>query len=432
MTTLKDYEKVVGTEVIDELFRLGGRLSHKKVVHVNETKVWGGVAEILNKLVPFLNETGIEAKWELIEGGEDFWFATKSFHNALHGANVPITSKMFDDYLRTNQENAKLLDLDDADFVVVHDPQPAALIQHFPNRRGKWIWRCHIDVSTPQPRVWEFLRPFISQYDAAVFHIDGFAKKDLFIRQFIIPPSIDPLSDKNRDISELESDLTLQKYGISLEKPIISQIGRFDRLKDPEGVVKVYQQLRKPGAVLDVHRLFQGADVIDATRLSKEQIDCQLILAGGVTDPDSEEIYQRLRKLAEGDKNVHLLNLPAFSDLDINALQRSSNVVLQKSLKEGFALTVTEALWKARPVIGGNTGGIPLQVIDGVNGFLVNSIEQCVERVRFLLKNPRKAEDMGKAGKEHVRRNFIITRHVRDHLLMYLTLELIPTKLKQL
>jgi len=432
MTTLKDYEPIVGSEVIDELYELGARLSHKKVVHINETKVWGGVAEILNKLIPYLNEAGVETEWEIIKGGEGFWFATKSFHNALHGVNVPITSRMFDDYLRTNEENAKLLDLNDADFVVVHDPQPAALIQHFPKRRGKWIWRCHIDVSTPQPSVWEFLKPFISQYDAAVFHVNSFAKKDLFIRQFIIPPSIDPLSEKNRDLTEEEVDRVLQKYGITREKPIISQIGRFDRLKDPEGVVKVYQRIKRPGAVVDVHRLFQGAGVVDVTSLSRQPIDCKLLLVGGVTDPDSERIFRGLGKLIEGDKDVHLLDLPAFSDLEINALQRSSDIVLQKSLKEGFALTVTEALWKAKPVIGGKTGGIPLQVIDGVDGFLVDSIDQCVDRVRLLLENRRRAEDMGKAGKEHVRRNFLITRHVRDHLLLYLTLDLIPSKLVQL
>jgi len=434
MVNLKEYEEVAGAKVIDEIIGLGEKLHGKRVVHINSTKVGGGVAEILQRLIPLLNESGMKAEWQVIRGNEEFFYVTKSFHNALHGANLPVTQRMLDTYLKTNEENAGLLDLNDADFVVVHDPQPAALIEHFPRRRGKWIWRCHIDVSTPSIKVWEFLKTFISKYDAAVFHIDKFAKKDFMIRQFIIPPSIDPLSEKNRDLSSEEVGPVLEKFNIGLKKPIISQIGRFDHLKDPEGVVKVYRQLKNPGAALEFHRLFRGDIVFDATRIGREEIDCQLVLAGGLAsdDPEGQKVFQNVQRMVKGDPDAHILILPPEANLEINALQRSSKVVLQKSLKEGFALTVSEALWKERPVIGGNTGGIPLQIINGFNGFLVNSIEEAVERTRFLLRHPLKAQEMGKAGKEYVRKNFLITRHVRDYLMLYLTLELIPEKLIQL
>ncbi|MEM3737352.1 MAG: glycosyltransferase [Candidatus Bathyarchaeia archaeon] len=431
--TLKDYEGIVGAKVIEEIMSLGERLRGRKVIHINSTRVGGGVAEILQRLIPLLNESGMEAEWQVITGDEEFFHVTKSFHNALHGMRVAITNKMLESYIRNNEENAKLLDLDDADFVVIHDLQPAALIEHFPKRRGKWIWRCHIDVSTPNPRVWEFLKHFISQYDAAVFHVEKFAKKDLLIRQFIIPPSIDPLSEKNREIPSETVGMVLEKFHINHEKPVICQIGRFDHLKDPEGVVKVYQQVKRPDAVIDIQRLIRGGELLDATQLGKRGIDCQLILAGGLAadDPEGQEVFRNVQKLVKGDRDAHILLLPAGADLEINALQRASSVVLQKSLKEGFALTVSEALWKGKPVIGGSAGGIPLQIINGVNGFLVNSIGEAAERARFLLKHPQKAREMGEVGREYVKRNFLITRHVRDYLMLYLTLELIPEKLVQ-
>jgi trehalose synthase len=341
---------------------------------------------------------------------------------------------MLDHYLKVNAKNAQqMADLGEADFVIVHDPQPAALIKHFPKRRGKWIWRCHIDVSTPNLRVWDFLKIFVSQYDAAVFHIDKFAKKDLLVRQFIVPPSIDPLSPKNIEINVDDIDKNLSKHGIKKNKPIISQIGRFDRLKDPAGVVKVYKSVKNPGEVVDVFGFFTGGEILDLTRVVKKRIDCQLVLAGGLAtdDPEGQEVYQEVARMAEGDKGIRILVLPPFADIDINVIQRASQVVLQKSLKEGFALTVSEALWKGTPVVGGNAGGIPLQIIDGINGFLVNNIEEAADRVRFLLMNAQKAKEMGNAGREHVKKNFLITRHVRDHLLIYLTLELIPRKLIQ-
>jgi trehalose synthase len=435
MPSLWDYEKIVGADVINEIMALGDRLAGRRVIHINSTKVGGGVAEILQKLIPLLKECKLDIEWRVIEGDDKFFRITKDFHNALHGADLEISQEMLDHYLEVNMKNAEQMeDLSEADFVVIHDPQPAAMIKHFPKRKGKWIWRCHIDVSTPNVRVWEFLKTFVSQYNAAVFHIDKFAKKDLLIRQFIIPPSIDPLSPKNIEISADDIDRILLKHGIKRKKPIISQIGRFDRLKDPAGVVSMYKSVKNPGEVVDVFRLFRDDDFLDLTRAVKKRIDCQLLLAGGLAkdDPEGQEVYQEVVKMIEDDKDIKILILPPFADIDINAIQRASHVVLQKSLKEGFALTVSEALWKGTPVVGGNTGGIPLQIINGVNGFLVNSIEEAADRVRFLLMNPQKAKEMGKAGREHVRKNFLMTRYVRDHLLMYLTLELIPRKLIQL
>ncbi len=435
MPRLDDYISVAGEEAVNEIRELGERLAGAKVVHVNSTRVGGGVAEILEKLTPLLKDSGVDAEWLVIKGDEKFFKVTKDFHNALHGASAHIKREMLEYYLEVNKQNAEEMNvLNEADFVVIHDPQPAALIKYFPKRKGKWVWRCHIDVSTPNPQVWGFLEEFIKQYDAAVFHVDKFAKKDLMIRQFIVPPSIDPLSPKNREMKIEEVREILRRHGLNVKKPIISQIGRFDKLKDPEGVVKVYQHLKHPEGVVDFGRFLRGGDLFDITHLANERVDCQLLLAGGLAadDPEGEEVYRSVLQQAGDDKDVHILILPPQADVYINAMQRGSSVVLQKSLKEGFALTVSEALWKGTPVVGGNTGGIPLQIIDGVNGFLVNSVEEAAARVRFLLKNPKKAEEMGGAGVEHVRRNFIITRQVRDHLLIYLTLKYIPRKLVQL
>lgn len=427
MVKLIEYEKIVGTNVVNEIITLGEKLQNKNVVHISSTKTGGGVAEILQRLVPLLNDVKVDAEWHVIKGDENFFHITKNLHNALHGANIHITPEMLNLYLKTNEENANLLDLNDADFVVVHDPQPAALIECFPKRKGKWIWRCHIDISTPNPKVWDFLKIYIAKYDAVVFHIEKFAKKDLMIRQYIIPPSIDPLSEKNRDLNREEIISVLERFHINSKKPIISQIGRFDHLKDPEGVVKVYHQIKKPLEPIGIPAV---KDRTKVAPLKLKESDCQLILAGGMAsdDPEGQKVFQDVQKLVLGDKDAHLIILPPEANLEINALQRASNIILQKSLKEGFALTVSEALWKEKPVLGGNTGGIPLQIIDHINGYLVNSIEEAAKRARFLLKNAQKAREMGKAGKEHVRKNFLITRHVKDHLLLYLTLLGLPPK----
>jgi trehalose synthase len=431
---LSNYTDIAGEEAIEEIRRLGESLSGKKVVHINSTKIGGGVAEILQRLIPLLRDVGVDAEWKTIEGKNDFFKITKKIHNALHGINVPITNEMLESYIRTNKENANQLDLDDADFVIVHDPQPAALINHFPNRKGKWIWRCHIDLSTPDPKVWEFLKTHVSKYDAAVFHIEQFTKRDLPIKQFVIPPSIDPLSEKNRDLTNAEIESVLKSFDIDTEKPIISQIGRFDSLKDPQGVLKVHQHLRNHKFFSEIYHLLKNGLKTDVIQSRKTEIDCQLILAGGLPhdDPEGLQVCKDLQKKIGKNRDAHILCKPHFSDLEINALQRASKIILQKSWKEGFGLTISEALWKSKPVIGGNTGGIPLQIINGKTGFLVNSVEEAAEKTKYLLKNPQKAEEMGKNGKEHVRQNFIITKQVMNHLILYLKLETIPAKIVQI
>ncbi|MHA2105875.1 MAG: glycosyltransferase [Candidatus Hodarchaeales archaeon] len=422
--TLREYKKIVGSEVLNEIFAISEALNGKKVVHLNSTRVGGGVAEILHKLIPLLREAKIDAEWRVIQGNTEFYKITKDFHNALHGSNLPITHEMVNQYLEINQKNAESYpELNDADFVVVHDPQPAALINYFPDRKGKWIWRCHIDVSSPSSMVWNFFKNIISQYNAVVFHEDSFTKKDLMIRQFIVPPSIDPLSSKNKDISEEEVQKHLEDNNIHTNKLILTQIGRFDRLKDPNGVIKMFQALKTNTNMAS--ESLQLNNNLSITTYKTENFDCQLILAGGLAadDPEGIEVYQDVVNNSKDLKDVHILQKPYFDDLEINAMQRASYLVLQKSLREGFGLTVSEALWKGIPVIGGNTGGIPLQIIHGRNGFLVNSIEEATEAARFLLNDPKRAVKMGKIGKEHIRKYFLITRHVRDHLLIYLTLQ---------
>ncbi len=440
MSNLNNYKDIAGEKAIQDIKSLGEKLNGKKVIHINSTKIGGGVAEILQRLIPLMKDAGIDAEWKTIEGNDEFYKVTKKMHNALHGVIVPITQEMLESYDNTNRNNAEQLDLDDADFVIVHDPQPAALIKYFPNRKGKWIWRCHIDLTTPYATIWEYLKSFISEYDAAVFHIQQLAKKDLEIKKFIIPPSIDPISDKNRDLTDNEIESVLKSYDINRQKPIITQIGRFDTLKDPHGVVKMHQLLRSHKFFVEIYHLLKNArsrkNGLPQNNIhsGNPEVDCQLILAGGLAhdDPEGLQVCQDLQKSIGKNRDVHILCKEHFSDLEINALQRASNIILQKSWKEGFGLTVSEALWKSKPVIGGNTGGIPQQIIDGENGFLVNTVQEASKKTKYLLRNPEKAEEMGKKGREHVRKNFIITKQVMNHLLLYLTLDTIPGKLVQI
>jgi trehalose synthase len=391
-----DYEPFVGKKAIEELIVLAEKIKGKSIQHVNSTYIGGGVAEILNRLVPLLKNLGIESRWDVIKGDESFFKATKSFHNALHGGQTEINKEMFESYLKWNQVNASEMNFD-SDIVFIHDPQPAALIKS--RKKGKWIWRCHVDLSNPDPKVWGFLKEYIKAYDASIFSTPSFAREDLQIRQFLVPPSIDPLSDKNIELPEEKVFEVLEKYDISPEKPIITQISRFDQLKDPTGV-------------------------IDAYKMVKKYIDCQLVLAGGLAqdDPEGVEVYQECKRKAEGDEDIHILLLPP-ADLIINALQRASTVVLQKSKKEGFGLTVAEALWKKKPVVASATGGIPLQVKNGLTGFLVRSIEGAAYKIRYLFRNPEFARKLGENGREHVRHNFLLTRHLRDYLLIILAIE---------
>lgn len=398
---LKEYSSIVGEDEIDHILQLAKPLRKKRVVHVNSTRLGGGVAEILYKLVPFMNELGIKTDWEVIEGNEQFYICTKSFHNGLQGGSVEISDELHKNYENTNKKNSELLKdkLLDADIVFIHDPQPAPLLNYTPERRGKWIWRCHIDVSKPDRTIWKYLRNFVSGYDASVFSIADFAQP-LPHTQYLIPPSIDPLSNKNIELEEVEVHGVADKFGIDRSRPIMLQVSRFDRFKDPVGVIKAYKLTKKFLPSL------------------------QLVIAGGTADDDPEgaEVLSEVHEAANGDEDIHILLLPPDAHRTINALQRLANIVLQKSIKEGFGLTVTESLWKGKPVIGGDTGGIRLQVINHHTGFCVNTPEGAALRIRYLLHNPEKMKEMGKNAREFVRDNFLITRHLREYLILMVKL----------
>ncbi len=389
------YSEIVGGDVIDHLRQLSEPLKGMKVVHVNSTKVGGGVAEILHRLIPLKRELGIDASWEVITGSDEFYHCTKSFHNALQGNPVNVSSRLLDEFERTNAENAEALrdKLEDADFVFIHDPQPVVLLQNTPDRRGKWVWRCHIDASRPYRPIWKYLKKFVEAYDASIFSLAEFAQS-LPHLQYLIPPSIDPLSEKNVELDPHEVDLVRDTYGIDPDRPTAVQISRFDRFKDPIGVIQAYKLAKQfaPGL--------------------------QLVLAGGgaTDDPEGSAVLEEVRAAADDDPDVHVLLLPGDAHRTVNALQRAADIVVQKSIKEGFGLTVTEGMWKGKPVIGGDTGGIRLQVVNHHTGFLVNTPEGAALRIRYLLHNRVKLEEMGAKAKEFARENFLLTRHLREYL----------------
>ncbi len=392
---LEAYAQAAGEDVVDHLRQLARALKGMKVVHVNSTRMGGGVAEILHKLVPLMNELGIETTWEVITGDDEFYQCTKSFHNGLQGNRIDVPEAQLRHFEEVNAANAEKLRpaLEEADVVFIHDPQPVALLRHFPKRRGKWVWRCHIDISHPYRQVWRFLRQFVIEYDASIFSLPAFAQS-LPHPQFLIPPSIDPLSDKNMDLPRDEIDSVYGRFEIDRERPMVLQVSRFDRFKDPLGVIQSY-------------------------KLAKRFLpSLQLVLAGGsaTDDPEGEVVLSEVREAVADDTDIHVLLLPPDANRTINALQRVADIVTQKSLREGFGLTVTEALWKGKPVIGGNTGGIRLQVVNHHTGFLVNTPEGAALRIRYLLHNPEKLTAMGAKSREFVRQNFLLTRHLREHL----------------
>jgi trehalose synthase len=398
---LENFARIAGREVIDQLQQLANLLKGKRIVHVNSTREGGGVAEILTKLVPLSNALGIKTDWEVIEGNQAFFHCTKQFHNGLQGVKIKYSESMIKDYENTNIENAERLRplLTDADIVMIHDPQPAALLDLCPNRRGKWIWRCHIDISHPFRPVWQYLRKHVSKYDASVFSLASF-ERSLPHPQFIIPPCIDPLSEKNVNLKEKEIREVRKRFKLDPQRPVILQVSRFDRFKDPLGVIEAYNIARKFISPL------------------------QLVLAGGgaIDDPEGEEVLQEVKAAAADDPDIHILLLPPDSHRTINGLQRASDIVLQKSVKEGFGLTVTEAMWKGKPVIGGNAGGIRLQVVNHHTGFLVNSPEGAALRIRYLLSHPEKNEEMGNKARAFVQENFLLTRQLREYLTMMVVL----------
>jgi trehalose synthase len=396
--TLNDYEPIVGGEVIGQLQRLAERLGPRRLVHVNSTRSGGGVAEILSRAVPLLNQVGLEVQWEVIQGDQDFFEVTKSFHNALQGEDVRLNQSLLEHYENINRENARKFTWE-ADFVMVHDPQPAWLINEMRPRAKHWIWRCHIDVSRPNRKVWKYLREIVSQYDASVFSMAKFAQ-NLPHPQYLIRPSIDPLSEKNRELTKEEVQEVLDRLQIARDKPIILQVSRFDSFKDPLGVIQAFRMVRK-------------------------HTPCKLVLAGGeaTDDPEGPRTLAEVMEAAHGEADIRILLLPPDAHHDINALQRAADIILQKSTREGFGLTVTEAMWKGKPVIGGAVGGIVLQLTDYNTGFLVNSPEGCAFRIRYLLHRPDLAKRMGKLGREFVREHFLITRTIRDYLTLLSLLE---------
>lgn len=396
--SLQEFAAVVGPAVTGELSRLADAVRHLRVQHVNSTSVGGGVAEILTRMVPLLRELGIDTHWDVIKGDREFFDVTKAIHNGLHGTPTEMTEAMTAAFLRTTQMN-----LDEfvpwGDVVFIHDPQPAGLIAARQASRGHWVWRCHIDVSAPDPRVWDFLEPYVVRYDAVVVSMPGFARS-LPVPHYLVAPSIDPISDKNRELPPEAITAVLEGYGIDPSRPIVTQISRFDRLKDPLGVIRAY-------------------------RLARRRQDCQLVLAGGgaTDDPEGATVLQEVREAAGRDPDIHVLELPVFSDIEINALVRGSTVVLQKSLREGFGLTVAEAMWKGKPVIGSAVGGILSTVLHGITGFLVHSPEGAASRIVELLMNPELCRRLGENGRQHVLANFLTTRHIRDYLLLLLALD---------
>jgi trehalose synthase len=390
---LDDYKNIIGTADIDELKFLAQNLKGKTVKMVNSTAVGGGVAEMLNQLVPLLNEVEVKTHWEVITGGNDFFEVTKAFHNALQGSEYELTQHARDIFLMHNEQNRNRIQFSE-DVVVIHDPQPAGLIQNRQKSPRRWVWRCHIDLSNPNPAVWGFLRPFIEQYDAAIFSSQAFTRQ-LPIPQYLFYPCIDPLSEKNKDLEESVVRRVCDEFGIDRSRPIVTQVSRFDRAKDPVGVVQAFKQARK-------------------------FVDCQLVLAGGGAsdDPEGAAVLKEVKEAAGEDPDIIILNLPPWCATEINALQRASTIVVQKSIREGFGLTVTEALWKGKPTIAGAVGGIPNQIIHKLTGVLVHSVEGCAYQMRYLLTHPEFARQLGQNGHEHVKENFLMTTNVRRWLLL--------------
>ncbi len=398
---LESFAAITGPDVVNHLRQLAESLHGAKVIHVNSTRIGGGVAEILEKLVPLFNEVGLDTSWEIISGDADFYQCTKSMHNGLQGNKVNIAAPLLAAYERANQACAEALrtKLTKADFVFIHDPQPAGLLDHFPDRHGKWVWRCHIDASHPYRPVWKYLRGKVCNYDASIFSLPAFAQQ-LPHPQYIIPPSIDPLSDKNIELSQEEVNRVFVQFDLDPARPLLVQVSRYDRFKDPVGVIQAY-------------------------RLAKKFIpDLQLVLAGGEAsdDPEGEAVLAEVREAAGNDQDIHILLLAPDAHRTINALQRAADIVVQKSTREGFGLTVTEGMWKSKPVIGGDTGGIRLQVINYHTGFLVRTPEGAALRIRHLLHNRSRMQEMGRKGKEYVRENFLLTRQIREYLTVLLSL----------
>ncbi len=394
LRSIENYIEVVGREVVADIHRKASRIYDKHVFHLNSTFVGGGVAEILSRLVPMMNDIGVDTGWRILHGNHAFFEVTKKFHNALQGQKTKITEEDLRLYLEVNDEFSGYTHIDH-DCVIVHDPQPMPLIRFF-KKRQPWIWRCHIDISDPSPELWDFMKDYLLRYDVAIISTEEYRKKDLPIEQRVIPPAIDPLSTKNRHIDEKTVAEHIALANIPTDKPLITQVSRMDPWKDPEGVLDVYERVRK-------------------------RVDCRLLFCYELAadDPEGVRIYQKVhRKAHELIKRGDVIFVVGNNDLLVNSIQRFSNVILQKSTREGFGLTVAESLWKGAPVVASAVGGIPSQITDGHNGFLVDPTDYdgCADRVVELLKHPKLGKKLGSNGRESVRERFLVTRLLGDYL----------------
>jgi trehalose synthase len=395
--TLADYTHLVGRSLVEEIRELAEPLQGRRVVHLSATAFGGGVSEILYTLVPLMRDVGLDAEWQVIYGREEFFNATKIMHNALQGNPQDLTEEQWATWSQYNEMNAREL-ARGWDVCVVHDPQPAALYKLVPEKAEGWVWRCHIDVSTPNPGTMERLLPFIEGYPQTLFHVDAYVPAGMNGNVNIVPPAIDPLAPKNMALSLEDAVYVCRQFGIDTDRPMICQVSRFDPWKDPLGVIDAYRIVKA------------------------ERPDVQLALVGSMAsdDPEGWDFYNSTLAHADGDPDIHILNnFNNVGSIEVNAFQSLAQVVIQKSTREGFGLTVSEALWKARPFIGGNVGGIPLQVQNGETGYLVDSVEECAARVGDILDDPALGRSLGLRGKEHVREHFLTPRYLRDYLKIF-------------
>jgi trehalose synthase len=396
--SLGDYASLVSRGLMDEIRRLAEPLAGKRVVHVSATAFGGGVAEINYTLVPLMADAGLAVEWRIIRGAEEFYNVTKAIHNALQGDPRSLTPDEREIFARYNAQNAAELEANAYDYVVIHDPQPAAMIEAFPERTAKWIWRGHIDFSTPNEEVFDVLMPPLLQYDASIFHMREYAPHAALKQVVIWPPAIDPLMPKNMALSPEDAAYIVDQFGIDVERPLLTQVSRFDPWKDPLGVIDAYREVKKRFP------------------------ETQLALVGSMAhdDPEGWEYYNRTVEHADGDPDIYILsNLNNVGAVEVNAFQVHSNVVIQKSIKEGFGLTVTEALWKARPVVAGAVGGIVAQITDGETGWLVGSPHECAQACIEVLRDADEARTRALKGKEYVRRHFLTPRLLRDWLVLF-------------
>ncbi|MDI6854201.1 MAG: glycosyltransferase [Deltaproteobacteria bacterium] len=396
LTQVQDYEPYIGSEAVDRILSKARAFEHLHVANVNSTYYGGGVAELLTSLTLLMNSVGIKTGWRVIQGAPDFFSITKKMHNALQGGEINLTERKCRIYEEVIYENAVRNHLDNHNFVIIHDPQPLPMVYHY-KKRGPWVWRCHVDLTAPNRELWNYLSPMIEKFDAVIFSLKEY-RQNLKTPQLFFLPAIDPFTTINRELSEAEKDERLEHHNIPTDLPLVVQVSRFDRWKDPEGVIRAF-------------------------KLARKEVDATLVLLGNVAtdDPEGPQVYESLLDQQEERTIIKSVQDTAL----VNALQSRATVVLQKSIREGFGLTVAEAMWKGKAVIGGNVGGIRYQIDTGVNGFLVDSVEQAAEKIAWLIRNREKREEMGKKAKETVKQKFLLTRLLEQYLDLFGSFETI-------